>query len=87
MSGIASARLAEERKAWRKDHPFVRGCFLHYVSLDQLVFLKLIALMFQGFVARPMKNPDGSLNLMTWECAIPGKKGVSATENCLLHSD
>lgn len=24
-----------------------------------------------------MKNPDGSLNLMTWECAIPGKKGVS----------
>lgn len=23
MSGIASARLAEERKAWRKDHPFV----------------------------------------------------------------
>ncbi|CAH0715644.1 unnamed protein product, partial [Brenthis ino] len=51
MSGIASARLAEERKAWRKDHPF-------------------------GFVARPMKNPDGSLNLMTWECAIPGKKGT-----------
>jgi len=23
MSGIAIARLAEERKAWRKDHPFV----------------------------------------------------------------
>jgi hypothetical protein len=23
MSGIAGARLAEERKAWRKDHPFV----------------------------------------------------------------
>lgn len=36
---------------------------------------------FQGFVARPMKNPDGSLNLMTWECAIPGKKGVS-----IMHS-
>ncbi|KAJ9577820.1 hypothetical protein L9F63_025317, partial [Diploptera punctata] len=49
MSGIAVARLAEERKAWRKDHPF-------------------------GFVARPMKNVDGSLNLMNWECAIPGKK-------------
>lgn len=28
-----------------------------------------------------MKNPDGSLNLMTWECAIPGKKGVS-----IMHS-
>ncbi|KMQ98014.1 sumo-conjugating enzyme ubc9 [Lasius niger] len=51
MSGIAIARLAEERKAWRKDHPF-------------------------GFVARPTKNPDGSLNLMSWECAIPGKKSV-----------
>ncbi|XP_076242427.1 ubiquitin conjugating enzyme lesswright isoform X2 [Calliopsis andreniformis] len=51
MSGIAIARLAEERKAWRKDHPF-------------------------GFVARPVKNPDGTLNLMSWECAIPGKKST-----------
>ena len=48
MSGIAQARLSEERKAWRKDHPF-------------------------GFIARPMKNPDGSLNLMLWEYGIPGK--------------
>lgn len=23
MSGIAGARLAEERKTWRKDHPYV----------------------------------------------------------------
>jgi hypothetical protein len=23
MSGIAIARLSEERKAWRKEHPFV----------------------------------------------------------------
>ncbi|GLH11285.1 SUMO-conjugating enzyme UBC9 [Gryllus bimaculatus] len=30
----------------------------------------------QGFVARPCKNPDGSLNLMSWECAIPGKKST-----------
>lgn len=51
MSGIAATRLAEERKAWRKDHPF-------------------------GFVARPSKNADGSLNLMNWECSIPGKKGT-----------
>lgn len=27
MSGIAIARLAEERKAWRKDHPFVSLLF------------------------------------------------------------
>ena len=31
----------------------------------------------KGFVARPTKNPDGTLNLMSWECAIPGKKAVS----------
>ena len=22
----------------------------------------------QGFVAKPVKNPDGTLNLMNWEC-------------------
>ena len=51
MSGIALSRLAQERKAWRKDHPF-------------------------GFVAVPTKNPDGTMNLMNGECAIPGKKGT-----------
>lgn len=35
------------------------------------------ALMSQGFVAVPTKNADGTMNLMNWECAIPGKKGVS----------
>ena len=47
MTGIALGRLQEERKAWRKDHPF-------------------------GFVAKPIKNSDGTLNLMNWECSIPG---------------
>ena len=51
MSGIAQARLSEERKSWRKDHPF-------------------------GFIARPMKNQDGTMNLMLWEYGIPGKKGT-----------
>lgn len=27
MSGIALSRLAQERKAWRKDHPFVSMIF------------------------------------------------------------
>jgi ubiquitin-conjugating enzyme E2 I len=27
MSGIAIARLSEERKGWRKDHPFVSCWF------------------------------------------------------------
>ncbi|CAB3406086.1 unnamed protein product [Caenorhabditis bovis] len=49
MSGIAAGRLAEERKSWRKDHPF-------------------------GFIAKPIKNADGTLNLFNWECAIPGRK-------------
>jgi len=28
-----------------------------------------------GFYARPIKTPDG-LNLMEWDCGIPGKKGT-----------
>ncbi|VDM55171.1 unnamed protein product [Angiostrongylus costaricensis] len=52
MAGIALFRLAEERKQWRKDHPF-------------------------GFIARPIKNADGTLNLFKWECAIPGKEGTN----------
>lgn len=51
MSGMALSRLALERKAWRRDHPF-------------------------GFVAVPTKNRDGTLNLKSWECAIPGKNGT-----------
>ncbi|KAJ1458267.1 E2 ubiquitin-conjugating-like enzyme [Pelagophyceae sp. CCMP2097] len=51
MAGIARGRLAEERKAWRREHPY-------------------------GFYARPGTNPDGSTNLMLWECGIPGKKGT-----------
>lgn len=31
-----------------------------------------------------MKNPDGTLNLMTWECAIPGKKSVSRLNPSLI---
>lgn len=49
MAGIATARLQEERKEWRKNHPF-------------------------GFIAKPKKNEDGTMSLMHWECAIPGKK-------------
>jgi len=50
-SGIATSRLREERKAWRKEHPF-------------------------GFVAKPVKGGDGSLNLYQWDCVIPGKKNT-----------
>ncbi|KAK0395133.1 hypothetical protein QR680_001132 [Steinernema hermaphroditum] len=52
MPGIAAIRLSEERKLWRKHHPF-------------------------GFIAKPMKNATGALDLFNWECAIPGKKGTN----------
>lgn len=38
MSGIAVARLGEERKAWRKDHPFVRKK-LYLIVSDVVVLL------------------------------------------------
>ena len=62
MSGIAIGRLNEERKAWRRDHPFVslRSCCLFIAPLR---FFSV-----QGFVAKPSKNPDGTLNVMNWEC-------------------
>ena len=31
MSGIAQARLSEERKAWRKDHPFGYIARLYFI--------------------------------------------------------
>ncbi|EFN56766.1 hypothetical protein CHLNCDRAFT_144242 [Chlorella variabilis] len=49
--GIAAARLQEERKAWRKDHPF-------------------------GYVARPEAAADGSTDIFTWKCLLPGKEGT-----------
>ncbi|KAK3110196.1 SUMO conjugating enzyme Hus5 [Teratosphaeriaceae sp. CCFEE 6253] len=48
MTSLCTTRLTEERKNWRKDHPF-------------------------GFVARPVKTPQGALDLKKWDCAIPGK--------------
>jgi hypothetical protein len=60
MSSIASARLAEERKNWRKDHP-------------------------AGFIAKPMKNEDESLNLLKWEAGIPGPENTDWAGEILLH--
>eukprot|EP00244_Chara_vulgaris_P006374 TRINITY_DN24205_c0_g1_i1.p1 TRINITY_DN24205_c0_g1~~TRINITY_DN24205_c0_g1_i1.p1 ORF type:complete len:159 (-),score=19.32 TRINITY_DN24205_c0_g1_i1:190-666(-) len=51
MSGIARGRLAEERKSWRRNHPF-------------------------GFVARPQTLQDASVDLMNWQCSLPGKVGT-----------
>lgn len=42
MSGIAIARLSEERKAWRKDHPFVCIAILTFfvVVVDNIEYSK-----------------------------------------------
>jgi hypothetical protein len=51
MSGIAIARLAEERKAWRKDHPFVSKLFCSkkkYLPCNKLdVFYVVILIVYR----------------------------------------
>ena len=37
MSGIAVGRLNEERKAWRKDHPFVSEQQLYLTPISLLL--------------------------------------------------
>ena len=68
MSGIAQARLSEERKCWRKDHPF--GFIARSFPISNVDFQDQIDCF------RPMKNADGTMNLMLWEYGIPGKKGT-----------
>jgi hypothetical protein len=53
--------------------PSLVSVFINHVFINHDLFLSAP----QGFVAVPTKNPDGTMNLMNWECAIPGKKGVS----------
>lgn len=49
--------------------------------------LVLEYLFFQGFYAKPRKNPDGTMDLMNWDCGVPGKKGVSFTGTIFGLSD
>lgn len=63
--------LHKKKKDLVKDSVFKRFLF----NADGFCFVCFL----QGFVAVPTKNPDGTMNLMNWECAIPGKKGVSVS--------
>jgi hypothetical protein len=36
----------------------------------------IVGCIMQGFVARPESGTDGALNLMVWQCTLPGKAGV-----------
>ena len=35
-------------------------------------------------MAKPETGPDGSVNMMVWQCTIPGKTGVSSFNIYLL---
>lgn len=35
-------------------------------------------------MAKPDALPDGSVNLMVWQCTIPGKTGVSFVDSVLI---
>jgi hypothetical protein len=35
-----------------------------------------------GFVAKPRQCPDGSVDLLHWDCQIPGKKGARPPSPC-----
>ncbi len=71
MAGISAARLTEERKAWRRDHPF------GFIAVNQISFFrfKYICMFYRQ---RPAKNADGTLNLLNWECGIPGIENKSS---------
>lgn len=73
MSGICLMRLGEERKQWRKDHPYVSFVHLRPSRLPRQA--DSLFLNPQGFWAKPQKNGD-TLNLLQWDVGIPGKEGV-----------
>ena len=96
MAGIALARLQEERKLWKQNHPFVRTRAHarprpHARAGDGLTrgerpHLGGGAGGAQGFVATPAKNADNTLNWLIWNCSIPGKPGVRAHPLPLGHT-
>ncbi|KAL3896913.1 MAG: hypothetical protein SGCHY_003768 [Lobulomycetales sp.] len=58
MTSILLKRLGEERKAWRKDHPF--GFYARPEKVHVHYFPN-------------WQNSDGTLNLLSWTAGIPGK--------------
>lgn len=52
MSGIALSRLSQERKAWRKDHPFVRDTQIHKIKSEELINISHNYICFYMFLCR-----------------------------------
>ncbi|XP_043063385.1 SUMO-conjugating enzyme UBC9-B-like [Drosophila ficusphila] len=63
--------MNEERKAKRLSK--LRAIAIERLTAERREWKKTHPF---GFVARPSKNPDGTLNMMVWDCAIPGKKST-----------
>ncbi len=71
MAGISAARLTEERKAWRRDHPF------GFIAVNQISFFLFEYISTFFFLQKPSKNTDDTFDLFNWECAIPGIENES----------
>ena len=58
----------------------ILGNIIVSLSMALIGFVKLLERRsdpcLQGFSARPAALADGSLDLMTWKCVVPGKAGV-----------
>lgn len=59
QNSIAILRLAEEKKAWRKDHPFVSICVSCFVSNETI--LNIFEMFIEGF--RSAANKNGRWNI------------------------
>ena len=56
MAGISAARLTEERKAWRRDHPFGFIAVNFISRLVVLLILILASLFFRDHRKMPMAH-------------------------------
>lgn len=44
------------------------GIMTHFVTHVYIMYTNCCCIELQGFVAKPIKNVEGTLNLMNWEC-------------------
>lgn len=65
MSSVALARLAQERKNWRKDHPFGFVAKPEGKKDGEILINKILCLIHQGLSA--LKFPLTVINLLVYE--------------------
>ena len=76
-------RVIDRKQFLRENHRKYIENHLAFDRKDSITFFRFLTMfIFVENVAnitlmfRPMKNSDGTMNLMLWEYAIPGKKGT-----------